>query len=278
MKKILIILAIFIAMPAFAYKDIYGNETNIFGNETDIIKATEQANANMANNQSLGSWDENGGVKMPFADNPGLSLEESTAAIQSQPYFNNDDFAMWFFSLFGIGVVALVLMLICHSVDNMGTTKDSREAQKRNAETKDELLLIQNLVNTFQTAKDAEIAECVYALMTYRDDRYNTSQIQAFLFPEEYEALIKNYILDDLKKSINQLKLLKHKNIVLAVIWWHTLNSYIADKNTHLIQELWTQLARGFELSRSKYLETSSKKFNFDNSNFFQVPKGMLNN
>ncbi len=44
------------------------------------------------------------------------------------------------------------------------------------------------------------------------------------------------------------------------------------------MQELWMQLARGFELSKSKYLETSSKKFNFDNSNFFQVPDGILTN
>jgi len=172
----------------------------------------------------------------------------------------------------------IFLIWISRYTDNMGTTEESRQAQKRDAEIKEELFLIQNLVNTFQTAKDAEIAECVYALMTYRDDRYNTSQIQAFLHPGEYKMLINNHILGDLKKSINQLKAFKHTNIALAVIWWHTLNSYISDEKRQLMQELWTQLSRGFELSRSKYLETSSKKFNFDNSDFFQVPKGMLNN
>lgn len=185
---------------------------------------------------------------------------------------------MGIFILISIIVLVVALILICRSIDNMGTTKEDRQIQTLKVEAKEELFLIKNLVNTFQTAKDPEIAEFVYALMTYRDERYNTSQIQAFLFPDEYQELIRNYILADLKKNINQLKLFKHKNIVLPVIWWHTLNSYISDENRQLTQELWTQLARGFELSRSKYLETSSKKFNFDNINFFQVPKDMLNN
>lgn len=285
MKKLLIVLMFFVTLPAFTATDNNGLEQWADGGvktpftEESNPRTSYEENSAIQTPADNGQFDSNGGVKMPFDTLPSShSIYEDTAAIQSQPYFNDIDFAMLFFGLLGIGGIAIVLVFVCRSIDNMGTTKEDRQIQTLKVEVKEELFLIKNLVNSFQTAKDPEIAECVYALMTYRDERYNTSQIQAFLFPGEYQELIRNYILADLKKSINQLKLFKHKNVVLPVIWWHTLNSYISDENRQLMQELWTQLARGFELSRSKYLETSSKKFNFDNSSFFQIPKGMLNN
>ena len=41
---------------------------------------------------------------------------------------------------------------------------------------------------------------------------------------------------------------------------------------------LWKNLNRGFELAKSKYIQDSSKKFNFDNSGFYQIPKGIEEN
>ena len=285
MKRFLTVLIIFIALPVFASIDNNGlekwDEAGVktpFTEESNPRTLYEEISA-IQSQTNDGQFDSNGGVKVPFTmESSSHSLYEDVSAIQSQPYSNEINIMGFLWLILIIGVVIAVLNWIVPNVEDIGTTKEERQARKRKIETKEELLLVQNLINTFQAAKDAEIAECVYALMTYRDDRYNTSQIQAFLYPNEYEPLIKNYILDDLEKSLHQLKLFKHKNIILPIIWWHTLNSYLVDENRQIIQELWTQLSRGFELSRSKYLETSSKKFNFDNSDFFKVPDAMLNN
>ncbi len=202
MRKILITLALLIALPAFASIDNNGLEKWDEGGvktpftEESNPRSTYEDNAPLQLQPSAdndGQFNSDGGVKVPFAtESSSHTIYEDTSAIQSQPYFNNDDYLIWFFGLIGIGVIAALLILVCHSIDNMGNTKEDRQIQTLRTEAKEELLLIQNLVNTFQTAKDPEIAECVYALMTYRDDRYNTSQIQAFLFPAEYQELINN--------------------------------------------------------------------------------------
>ena len=135
-----------------------------------------------------------------------------------------------------------------------------------------ELLLIENFVKKYCNSKDFECADLLYRLMIYRDAKFNSTQIQAFLTPEENIALIKDSIIKILKKKIFIKKLFHLKNDI-EIIWYHTLNSYITGKDKELIRSLWKELERGYELAKPKYLNDSSKFFNFDNSKFYKIPE-----
>jgi len=139
---------------------------------------------------------------------------------------------------------------------------------------KNELAQIKNLVERFETAKDFECADFLYRLMMFRDKKYTAIQIQAFLIPNENIDLIKTFLLKRLRTNIKLQRILNPKDYT-ALVWYYTLNSYIAEENKELMCKLWVQLKRGFELAKPKYLQDSSKKFNFDNCGFYQIPKGM---
>lgn len=179
-----------------------------------------------------------------------------------------------FFMLFSDAIFAVLVYILYYFLKiffyiNM-TPKETREYENK----KKEITQIKFLVEKYEKAKDFECADFLYRLMMFRDNKYNSVQIQAFLYPDENISIIKNFLLKNLRAKITFQKLINPSNYT-ALVWYHTLNSYIANKDKELIFKLWEQLNRGFELAKPKYLQDSSKKFNFDNSSFYQIPKGI---
>jgi len=182
-----------------------------------------------------------------------------------------------FFILFSNAVFAALIYLFYYFSKiffyvNM-TPKETREYETK----KKDITLIKNLVERYENAKDFECADFLYRLMMFRDNNYNSIQIQAFLNPDENINLIKSALLSSLYKKIKLQKLINPQNYT-ALVWYYTLKSYIAGDNKELMYNLWKNLNRGFELAKPKYIQDSSKKFNFDNSGFYQIPKGIEEN
>lgn len=121
---------------------------------------------------------------------------------------------------------------------------------------------------------DFEIADFLYRLMLFRDSKFDSRSIQAFLNPEENKNIIKVSILKKLKIYMFISEIINPHNKI-AYVWFNTLNAYISGQNKELVRNLWVQLKRGFELAKPKYLHNSSRYFNFDNSGFYKIPKGM---
>lgn len=134
---------------------------------------------------------------------------------------------------------------------------------------------IKNLIEKYENAKDFECADFLYRLMMFRDKNYTAVQIQAFLNPNENIQIVEEFLLKNLRTKMKLQKLINSTNNI-AFVWYYTLNSYITNENKELVNKLWQQLNRGFELAKNKYLLDSSKIFNFDNKEFYQIPKGIL--
>lgn len=182
-----------------------------------------------------------------------------------------------FFILFSNAVFAALIYLFYY-FSKIFFYVNMTPKETRNYETKKkDITLIKNLVERYENAKDFECADFLYRLMMFRDNNYNSIQIQAFLNPDENINLIKSALLSSLYKKIKLQKLINPQNYT-ALVWYYTLKSYIAGDNKELMYNLWKNLNRGFELAKSKYIQDSSKKFNFDNSGFYQIPKGIEEN
>lgn len=186
-------------------------------------------------------------------------------------YFGADTALFLLVSNAIFAVLIYVLYLFLRFFFYINTTpKETRIYENK----KKDIALIKNLLEKYKNAKDFECADFLYSLMIFRDKNYNSAKIQAFLNPDENISLIKSFLLKNLHKKIILQKIINPQNYT-ALVWYYTLNSYIEGDKKELLCELWENLKRGFELAKPKYLHDSNKYFNFDNSEFYQIPKGI---
>lgn len=179
-----------------------------------------------------------------------------------------------FFMLFSNAIFAVLIYILYCFLKFFVYVNMTPEETREYEDKKKEIEQVKILVEKYENAKDFECADFLYRLMIFRDSKFNSTQIQAFLNPEENKDILKSSILKKIKIYMSISEIINPNNKI-AYVWFYTLNSYISDQNKELMQKLWSQLKRGFELAKPKYLQDSCKYFNFDNSEFYQAPKGM---